>query len=155
LDGGADNDTAVFAGNLADYTVAAGSAGTTFSSAAEGVDTLVNVEFVQFKDGLYALAGDVLTAVDAGGGTISVNAPGIAAIAGIGAVGNTLSALVSDADGIAGDISYQWYADGLALDGATSATLLIDNAYAGAVISFTAAYTDGQSAAESLASAGK
>lgn len=155
LDGGADSDTAVFAGNLADYTVAAGAAGTTFSSTADGVDTLLNVELVQFKDGLYALAGDVLTAVDTGGGPISGNAPGIAGISGIGAVGSVLTALVSDADGIAGEIGYQWYADGLAIDGATTATLLVDTAYAGAVISFTASYTDGQAAGESLTSAGK
>lgn len=155
LDGGADSDTVVFTGNFADYAVSLGANGESIITSAEGIDTLVNVEFVKFKDGLYTLAGDTLTLFDPGSGGGAGNTPGLASISGIGAVGSTLNALVSDVDGIAGGIAYQWYADGVLIGGATAASFLVDAAYAGAVISFTADYTDGQSAAEALTSAGK
>ncbi len=52
LDGGDGIDTAVFAGNRALYTVTvnSGTGVVTVSSAAEGTDTLVSVEFLSFAD---------------------------------------------------------------------------------------------------------
>lgn len=154
LDGGADIDTADFSGDLSDFTVSYNGATTQLSSSAEGVDTLVNVEFVKFKSGLYALNGGALTLVDTSTPPLG-NAPGLAAISGIGSVGSVLTAIVSDPEGINGAVAYQWYADGMAIAGSTSNTCTVTAAEVGAVMSFTASYTDGKSKSEFLTSAGK
>ena len=59
LDGGTGMDTAVYAGNRTDYTLTKVSQTQwTVSSAAEGTDTLLNVEFVQFADQSLTLVGN-------------------------------------------------------------------------------------------------
>lgn len=82
LDGGAGQDTAVYAGNRASYTVSV-SGGVTTVTGPDGVDTLTNVERIQFADALTdaagapvggeingTAAGDTLTG-DAGANTIN------------------------------------------------------------------------------------
>ena len=64
LDGGTGNDTAVFSGNRADYAVTQNLDGSlsiadTRASAADGLDTVFNVELFQFADGTFA-AGELL-----------------------------------------------------------------------------------------------
>ena len=69
--------------------------------------------------------------------------------------GETLTANVSDvadADGL-GTFSYAWFADGVAIDGATSSTLVLTQDQVGKVITVTASYEDGQGTAESVTSA--
>ena len=50
LDGGAGLDTVVFGGSRAGYTLTRTSSGMTAASAAEGTDTLINIERLQFTD---------------------------------------------------------------------------------------------------------
>lgn len=66
IDGGLGNDsltggnsaadTAVFTGNLAEYSIVEGPAGVFTVQGPDGTDTLSNIEFVQFADGTYGLA---------------------------------------------------------------------------------------------------
>jgi hypothetical protein len=51
-----------------------------------------------------------------------------------------------------GTITYQWKAAGLAIDGATSSTLVLAEAQVGKAITVTASYTDGHSTAEAVTS---
>ncbi|CAG1010940.1 partial Mannuronan C5-epimerase AlgE1, partial [Burkholderiales bacterium] len=112
LDGGADADTAVYSGASTNYIVAAVGAGFTITDSnagptSEGEDTLTNVEFAKFSDGLFALGPGGLTPV-ADPGVPPANTPGSVVISGIGSAGNILTATVSDPDGVAGAVSYQW-----------------------------------------------
>jgi Domain of unknown function (DUF4214)/RTX calcium-binding nonapeptide repeat (4 copies) len=50
LGGGAGRDTAVFSGSKAGYTLTRTSSGMTVASAANGTDTLINIERLQFTD---------------------------------------------------------------------------------------------------------
>ncbi|MBM6582773.1 right-handed parallel beta-helix repeat-containing protein [Microvirga sp. BT689] len=56
LDGGVGKDTAQFSGNRANYTIAGPLANRTVAGGAEGTDTLLNIDVLQFKDGM--LIGD-------------------------------------------------------------------------------------------------
>ncbi|MGK0267262.1 MAG: hypothetical protein ACI82N_001515, partial [Maricaulis sp.] len=49
IDGGAGNDTAIYAGNYADYTVILSGSSATVTGA-DGSDTLTSIEFLQFDD---------------------------------------------------------------------------------------------------------
>ncbi len=155
IDGGSEADTVIFSGQKADYSLSYnGASGTMISSAADGSDTVQNVEFVQFQDGLFALQAGVLSAVDSTPPP-PANTAGIASINGIAAIGSTLTAIVTDADGIPGSIAYQWLADGVTITGATGSSYDIAATDAGKSISFSANYTDGGLHAESLISAAK
>ena len=68
---------------------------------------------------------------------------GTVAIAGKFTVGKTLSASnnIADADGI-GAITYQWKANGIAIDGANNSSFLLSEKDAGKTITVTAQYTD-------------
>ncbi|WP_299193905.1 M10 family metallopeptidase C-terminal domain-containing protein [uncultured Erythrobacter sp.] len=55
LDGGSNVDTAVFSGNMADYTVTQTSTGVFQISGPDGVDTLTAIEFAQFDDQMLRL----------------------------------------------------------------------------------------------------
>lgn len=57
LDGGTGNDVAIFVGARSAYTVAASPGGLTVSSAAEGRDRLVDIEYLRFSDGSFAWDG--------------------------------------------------------------------------------------------------
>ena len=72
----------------------------------------------------------------------------------IPAQGDMLAASVSDADGAAGAISYQWKRDGVDIAGATGNTDTTVQADVGTVITVSADYTDDLSTVESLTSAG-
>ena len=87
---------------------------------------------------------------------LTANEPpmGDVTISGTPTQGQTLTAdnNITDADGIPGDISYQWFADGSAIDGATSSTLGLAEAQVGKTITVQASYSDGHGTAESVAS---
>jgi hypothetical protein len=55
LNGGTGTDTALYTGNRASYTTTKTAAGWTVSSAAEGLDTLANIERLKFADTTLAL----------------------------------------------------------------------------------------------------
>ncbi len=65
--------------------------------------------------------------------------------------GQTLNAVstLSDLDGM-GAISYQWKADGLNIQDATSSSLLLSQSQVGKMISLSASYTDGMGSLENI-----
>ncbi|MBF0273341.1 MAG: hypothetical protein HQL98_14930, partial [Magnetococcales bacterium] len=63
----------------------------------------------------------------------------------------TVSHTLADEDGL-GTISYQWQADGVAIEEATGTTFLLTESQVGQAITVTAHYTDGHGTAESIAS---
>ena len=85
------------------------------------------------------------------GATTSVtnvnDAPTGLVISGSATNGATLTADTSnltDEDGIPNSLSYQWLANGSAIDGATSSTFTLTDSQIGQVISVTVSYTDNQ-----------
>jgi Ca2+-binding RTX toxin-like protein len=78
---------------------------------------------------------------------------GSVAITGTAIQGQTLTAsnTLADIDGL-GAISYQWQAGGVAISGATAATLVLGQDQIGKAITVVASYTDGQSMLESVTS---
>ncbi len=80
---------------------------------------------------------------------------GAATISGTAIVGETLTASVSDADGVqAGSESYQWYSDGDAIAGATSATYTLTQAEGGESVTVVVRYTDNSGLRETVESGG-
>ena len=79
---------------------------------------------------------------------------GAVTITGTLAQGQTLTAAntLADPDGL-GAISYQWRSGGIAIDGATSNTLLLEEAQVGKSMTVTASYIGGFSAIEAVTSA--
>ena len=83
---------------------------------------------------------------------------GAVSITGIAGQGQTISAssTLSDLDGIpasgAGAIRYQWYADGVAISGATADSVSLSPADVGKAYSVTASYIDGFEKSESVTS---
>ncbi|MBB3918453.1 metal-binding protein [Rhizobium fabae] len=56
INGGAGIDTAIFSGNFANYSFALNNGDHNLTSAGEGTDTLTDVEFARFADGVYDFA---------------------------------------------------------------------------------------------------
>ena len=79
---------------------------------------------------------------------------GTVKISGTAEQGQTLTAsnTLADADGM-GEISYQWNADGVELNGATGSTYTLTQAEVGKLITVTASYTDGGGKFERVTSA--
>ncbi|UVD59141.1 metal-binding protein [Rhizobium sp. Pop5] len=61
INGGAGIDTAIFSGNFANYSFATNGSDHILTSAAEGTDTLTDVEFARFADGVYDFATQTFT----------------------------------------------------------------------------------------------
>ncbi|NKM56557.1 metal-binding protein [Rhizobium anhuiense] len=61
INGGAGIDTAIFSGNFANYSFALNNSDHILTSAAEGTDTLHDVEFARFADGVYDFAREKFT----------------------------------------------------------------------------------------------
>jgi len=61
LFGGAGTDTAAFSGNFANYSFASNNDDRILTSAKEGTDTLRDIEFARFADGLYDFAKGTFT----------------------------------------------------------------------------------------------
>ncbi|MEO0424231.1 MAG: VCBS domain-containing protein [Pseudomonadota bacterium] len=79
---------------------------------------------------------------------------GAADISGNAVVGETLSATVSDPDGVeAGTDSYQWYADGDAIAGATASSFTLTADEGGADVTVVARFTDSTGFRETVESA--
>ena len=72
---------------------------------------------------------------------VNVNDAGVLSLAGSPVLGQTLTVAASDVDGL-GSVSYRWLGDGVAIDGATSSTLVMAQAQVGQAITVTASYTD-------------
>ncbi|MGY8875260.1 MAG: poly(beta-D-mannuronate) lyase, partial [Pseudoalteromonas sp.] len=67
---------------------------------------------------------------------------GSIALSGTVTSGQTLTAEVSDPDGISGDVTYYWYADGEAIAGANSASFTLTDDQIGLPITVQGLYTD-------------
>lgn len=161
LDGGVDLDTAVYGGASTSY-------GKTFdpstgqykldgTSLGEGIDTLVGIEQLKFSDGLFSLSqtGGVVSLIPVTAPPPPLtNNPGVLLISGLAAVGYTLSAHLSDSDGLpdAASISWQWFANGSAIQGATSASYVLRSGDVNAQISVEAIYSDAKGNGEQLSS---
>ncbi|MGR9450096.1 calcium-binding protein [Rhizobium leguminosarum] len=61
INGGDGIDTAIFSGNFANYSFALNNGDHILTSAAEGADTLTDVEFARFADGVYDFATEKFT----------------------------------------------------------------------------------------------
>ena len=82
------------------------------------------------------------------------NSEGVVTLDGEAKIGSTLKAVVADNDGVqTGTTTYQWFADGVAINGATSETYTLTAADRGKHISVYASYTDGQGHREAHTSA--
>lgn len=161
LDGGEGvANQAVFSGSVADYSVSYDAlTGKYTVSGAEGSDTLVNVQLCKFAEGLFDLGPNGLTAHSDGSGP-QANSPGTVVLSGASMVGQTLVALVIDADGLPGPgnpVSYHWLvsADGFNWSdaGVTGNSYTLGNADAGMMVMAVASYTDALGHAEVAASA--
>lgn len=79
------------------------------------------------------------------------NTVGQITISGTAASGETLTATVTDENGVdSSAITYTWMADGSAISGATTSTLTITEALVGQDISVSASYTDNDDFAETV-----
>lgn len=85
---------------------------------------------------------------------VATNVDGVVTIIGTPRVGDTLTAQLVDANGVTMSMpTYQWFADGMAIGGATMATYTPVVADVGAVLTVTADYTDDQGFDEMVTSA--
>ena len=133
-----------------------GATSQTYTLNANDVDEYVRVN-AQYTDD----AGNVENLNSSASGQIAdlPNAAGSISISGTANQGQTLTASITDADGISGSVSYQWQisddgsSDWTNISGATSQTLTLTAAQVDKYVRVTAAYTDDNSNAESLTSA--
>ncbi len=72
----------------------------------------------------------------------NTNTRGSISLTGTPTVGETLNATVNDADGISGNITYVWYADGDSIAGATASSFTLTDDQIGLPITVQALYTD-------------
>jgi Ca2+-binding RTX toxin-like protein len=160
LDGGDGNDTAVFSGNSADYVIAPSSTGYIITDAnSDGSDTLTGIELAKFKDGLFSFNLDgTLNPVTTVINPNPTNNPGLAVITGIAANGQTLTAKVTDLDGVTpGTESYDWQKfDGLNwISVGSGEQYLVSAADTGTQIQVSVTYTDDKGNYENPISAPK
>lgn len=81
------------------------------------------------------------------------NKPASITITGAAKVGETLTATVSDANGVPSNVAHQWMADSAAISGATAKTYALKAAQVGKAITVKASFTDNDGYAESATSA--
>lgn len=129
----------------------AGTTGNTFTLTEAQVGKTITVS-ASYTDGhgtIEAVASSATSAV----ANVNDAPTGAVTIAGTAAQGHTLTAAntLADADGL-GTMSYQWYADGGAITGATGSTLVVAADQIGKAITVTASYVDGHGTSESVSS---
>ena len=82
------------------------------------------------------------------------SANGSASVSGDAVVGQTLTASVTDPDGVeSGSETYQWYSDGAMISGATSMTYTLSQSEGGGLVSVVVRYTDSAGLRETVESA--
>ncbi|HEX2547998.1 MAG TPA: hypothetical protein VHL79_24145, partial [Ramlibacter sp.] len=122
-----------------------------------GTNDAIGADVTIQLTGTFAASSFVVTA-DAASGTSTImrgpNASGSVSIQGTFRQGQVLSTshTLADADGM-GSISWQWYAKGEAIAGATGTTLLLAQAQVGKRLTVVASWTDLSGIAEAKASA--
>ncbi|MGY3469099.1 hypothetical protein ACVW0I_005970 [Bradyrhizobium sp. LM6.11] len=111
-----------------------------------------------FPTATYQNANYFRDVVFAASGTQPTNHPGTVSVSGTPTQNQTLTATVSDADGLPGSITYQWQrsTDGTTwsnITGATASTLTLGQAQVGGFIRVSAVYTDSLGSSETPVSA--
>jgi len=150
INGGDGSDTAVFSGTYTNYTKSFNSIINQYTlianSGNDGTDIVSNIEFFTFSDRTVAVSNLL--------GSSNAVPTGIVTITGTTTQGQQLTAsnTLADADGL-GTISYQWFADGQEISGATAATLKLAQAQVSKVVTVQASYTDLLGTKESVLSA--
>ena len=131
-----------------------GATASTFIPAEAQVGKAITVT-VSYTDG-HGTAEHVTSAATAAIANVNDAPVGSVTITGAATQGQTLTAgnNLTDADGITPPITYQWYAAGTAIVGATGNSRLLTQAEVGKVITVKANYTDGHGFTESVSSAG-
>uniref|UniRef100_UPI002FC9DBF7 beta strand repeat-containing protein n=1 Tax=Hydrogenophaga sp. TaxID=1904254 RepID=UPI002FC9DBF7 len=129
-----------------------GATGATFTPSQAEVGDAISVR-VTYTDALGTVE-NVASAPTAAVANTNDAPTGTVSIAGTVTQGQTLTAsnTLADADGM-GTVGYQWLADGQAIAGATSNTLVLQQAQVGKAITVQASYTDGFGQAEARTSA--
>ena len=90
---------------------------------------------------------------DRDGATLVQGSNGVASLSGEAVVGETLSASVSDSDGVeSGTESYQWFSDGDLISGATSSSYTLSASEGGESVTVVVRYTDGSGLRETVES---
>jgi hypothetical protein len=115
-----------------------------------GYEITVDVSYTDAQGTAESLTSSATSAV----ANVNDDPTGSVSISGVASEGRTLTAVTSsitDADGL-GTFSYQWYADGSAISGATSSAYTLTSSEIGSTITVGVSYTDAQGTAESLAS---
>lgn len=79
-----------------------------------------------------------------------INNEGVLSISGVKLVGETLTATIVDANGVSGNVDYQWFSNGQSIDGETSNTLDVTSGVLGQTINVSANYLDNDSFSEEL-----
>ncbi len=144
INGGNGVETLVYVGKQSDYAIEKLTNGKLVIKSSEKTDTAYKVEWLEFSDGKVSSASlPVKNAAPTGTVTLS----------GIATQGQRLTAAntLADADGL-GTISYQWLADGSAINRATGSTFTLTQSQVGKAISVKASYTDKFGTAESVTS---
>lgn len=132
----------------ADGTAIAGAAEATFSLTQAQVGASITVTASYMDDAGFT---ETVTSAAVGPVTGRPNQPGTVSILGAPSLGRTLTATVTDGNGLStATISYQWTGDGADIDGATEATLDLVEANVGAMISVNVTYTDDDGHTEML-----
>ena len=129
-----------------------GATGSTLTLGQAQVGETITVE-VSYTDG-DGTAESVTSAATTAVTNVNDDPTGLV-ISGSATNGATLTADTSnltDEDGIPSSLSYQWLADGSAIDGATSSTFTLTDSQIGQAISVTVSYTDDQGTAETITS---
>ena len=134
-----------------DGVVVPGASATSYVLTESEVGKLVSL-IVSYQDG-YGQKETVTTVATTVVANVNDLPTGSVIWSGKGLQGETLDAASSlaDMDGL-GSISYQWYADGVALAGATGSTLLLTESMLGQKLSVTGYYIDGHGTPESVSS---
>ncbi len=130
IDGGNGVDTVDFVGNHSDYSTNLSIDGLSVTisdnktNSPEGLDTLKNVEYAKFQDGLFSI-DSLLGSVPAPETTSTpiINNQGSVKISGMAVEGQTFSAIVDDVDGFSSNINYQWQR----LDGSEWIDIIYEN----------------------------
>lgn len=151
LDGGSEHDTAVYAGLSSGYTLQLDALTGVWtidgSLYGEGIDSLTGVESLRFADGLFDLTAAGL--VPQGSPPPVLDQPGLAIVSGLGKVDATLTASVSDGDGLdPALLSLRWQrstdqgASWNDIAGATGLGYVVQNKDQGSWLRVSATYTD-------------
>ncbi|TAN65822.1 MAG: hypothetical protein EPN17_15595, partial [Methylobacter sp.] len=184
IDGGDGlGDTTIYTGVAADYTITKDATGSFYSVTSKdgSVDTLKNIEIVKFSDGTVDLT-PLAAPVVATPAPIATSAPapvyvpvtvvaptpapiipankvGTVFVSGVGSLGQTLTASVSDQDGAStSSISYNWFVNGVSAGTGSSYTVLpkdVPTSGNDSFIKVTATYKDDAGNSEFLSSANK